>query len=472
MPIENERKFVLDDDGTLERTARANAGRDAGSLPAAGLSRCVGPAHPLDRGRPARCVMSSPTSARSTARWSRSRPTSRRSTSSACGRSRRETLAEGALLLGRRPLPLGRRLLQDRRRPHLFCPGRGRDAGRRHGAAAAARRAWRRTSCCWRRAAIRASPPSGWPTGPCRAPAGRHPREGRSGMKIARIDSHLGQGAVHLRRQSPATAAHLDDQQHPAGEGRDRHRHHRLGRSVLLRLHRRRAGGPASMVAPIAIGRDARDIARLSLRPAAEAASVRPLRHHDLRPVGPRHRAVGHRRQGGQPAAASPAGRRRADLAAGLCQPARSTAIPSASRRAPGSRSSEGYRHIKLHETEEAEVRAARDAAGHGVPIMVDTNCPWTPEQARHMTLKLRPYDLHWLEEPIFPPEDFAGDRAAARRHRRADGGGREQLHAVPVPRHVRRRRRRLRPAQRHQGGRRHGVPEGRDAGRCRRRHA
>ena len=23
------------------------------------------------------------------------------------------------------------------------------------------------------------------------------------------------------------------------------------------------------------------------------------------------------------------------------------------------------------------------------------------------MTLKLRPYDLHWLEEPIFPPEDF-----------------------------------------------------------------
>ena len=23
------------------------------------------------------------------------------------------------------------------------------------------------------------------------------------------------------------------------------------------------------------------------------------------------------------------------------------------------------------------------------------------------MTLKLRPYDLYWLEEPIFPPEDF-----------------------------------------------------------------
>ena len=67
----------------------------------------------------------------------------------------------------------------------------------------------------------------------------------------------------------------------------------------------------------------------------------------------------------------------------------------------------QGYGHIKLHETEEAEVRAAREAAGDDVAIMVDTNCPWTPEEARHMTLKLRPYDLHWLEEPIFPPEDF-----------------------------------------------------------------
>ena len=68
----------------------------------------------------------------------------------------------------------------------------------------------------------------------------------------------------------------------------------------------------------------------------------------------------------------------------------------------------QGYNHIKLHETEEPEVRAARLAAGDSVAIMVDTNCPWTPEEARHMALKLRQYDLFWLEEPIFPPEDFA----------------------------------------------------------------
>ena len=38
---------------------------------------------------------------------------------------------------------------------------------------------------------------------------------------------------------------------------------------------------------------------------------------------------------------------------------------------------------------------------------MVDTNCPWTPIEARAHALRLKPYDLHWLEEPIFPPEDF-----------------------------------------------------------------
>ena len=39
---------------------------------------------------------------------------------------------------------------------------------------------------------------------------------------------------------------------------------------------------------------------------------------------------------------------------------------------------------------------------------MVDVNCPWTPEQAARMALALDQFDLHWLEEPIFPPEDFA----------------------------------------------------------------
>ena len=72
----------------------------------------------------------------------------------------------------------------------------------------------------------------------------------------------------------------------------------------------------------------------------------------------------------------------------------------------------EGYRYVKLHEIREPEVRAAREAAGEGLPIMLDTNCPWRFAEAREMALRLKPYGLHWLEEPVFPPEDF---RALAR---------------------------------------------------------
>lgn len=72
----------------------------------------------------------------------------------------------------------------------------------------------------------------------------------------------------------------------------------------------------------------------------------------------------------------------------------------------------EGYDYIKLHETNEPEVKAAREAAGDGFPIMLDTNCPWTPNEAREMALRLEPCGLYWLEEPIFPPENF---RALAR---------------------------------------------------------
>ena len=68
----------------------------------------------------------------------------------------------------------------------------------------------------------------------------------------------------------------------------------------------------------------------------------------------------------------------------------------------------EGYPAIKLHETGESVVAAARDAMGDGVPLCIDTNCRWTPPQARVMVDRLKAYDLHWLEEPIFPPEDFA----------------------------------------------------------------
>jgi L-alanine-DL-glutamate epimerase-like enolase superfamily enzyme len=67
----------------------------------------------------------------------------------------------------------------------------------------------------------------------------------------------------------------------------------------------------------------------------------------------------------------------------------------------------EGYGSVKLHETGVAEVAAARDVAGEGVPIMIDTNCPWTPQEAREAALSFLEFDPYWLEEPIFPPEDY-----------------------------------------------------------------
>lgn len=160
------------------------------------------------------------------------------------------------------------------------------------------------------------------------------------------------------------------------------------------------------MIAPIAIGRDAGDIGRLSrdLQQMLHlfgrygittfALSGLDIALWDI--AGKAANLPLHRLLGG-------AGRDSLPAYASLLKYRDPERVAARVSQAIG----QGYRHIKLHETEEAEVKAARLAAGDGVAIMVDTNCPWTPEQARHMTLKLRPYDLHWLEEPIFPPEDF-----------------------------------------------------------------
>lgn len=69
----------------------------------------------------------------------------------------------------------------------------------------------------------------------------------------------------------------------------------------------------------------------------------------------------------------------------------------------------QGFRHVKLHEIELAPTRAAREAAGEDVDIMLDVNCPWSLREALDMTERLRPFHLRWLEEPVWPPENCAG---------------------------------------------------------------
>ena len=67
-----------------------------------------------------------------------------------------------------------------------------------------------------------------------------------------------------------------------------------------------------------------------------------------------------------------------------------------------------GYGAIKLHETTAPAVFAAREAIGPEIPLMVDMNCPLTGEQAIAFAKTCRDAQPMFLEEPVWPPEDFA----------------------------------------------------------------
>lgn len=66
----------------------------------------------------------------------------------------------------------------------------------------------------------------------------------------------------------------------------------------------------------------------------------------------------------------------------------------------------EGYTEVKLHERTADALKAARGAAGADVPLMVDTNCAWLPAQAPAEIARMAEHVPHWIEEPLWPPED------------------------------------------------------------------
>jgi L-alanine-DL-glutamate epimerase-like enolase superfamily enzyme len=68
-----------------------------------------------------------------------------------------------------------------------------------------------------------------------------------------------------------------------------------------------------------------------------------------------------------------------------------------------------GFRTLKLHEIELAAIRAARDEVGPAIALTLDVNCPWTLAEARGIAGDLRTIGLKWLEEPLWPPENFGG---------------------------------------------------------------
>jgi L-alanine-DL-glutamate epimerase-like enolase superfamily enzyme len=99
----------------------------------------------------------------------------------------------------------------------------------------------------------------------------------------------------------------------------------------------------------------------------------------------------------------------------------------AATRRAIG----EGYRFIKLHETTFSEIAAAVEEARGEASIMLDVNCPWSVAEALAMDARLAGLRLLWLEEPIWPPENFRGLARVRqeKRHRIAAGENAGSLH-------------------------------------------
>jgi len=171
------------------------------------------------------------------------------------------------------------------------------------------------------------------------------------------------------------------------------------------------------LVKPIALGRDESDIAGL--------ADDLARKLHLLGRTGPVMYAISGLdialwdlagKRAGRPLAALLGGAQRTRL------PAYASLLrygdPTLVARNAAAAVARGFSAIKLHETTVDNVAAARRAIGPDVKLMVDVNCPWTVDQALAIASGIAPFDVHWFEEPVFPPEDYK----ALARVRRAAG--------------------------------------------------
>ncbi|HSS66096.1 MAG TPA: mandelate racemase/muconate lactonizing enzyme family protein [Gammaproteobacteria bacterium] len=88
-----------------------------------------------------------------------------------------------------------------------------------------------------------------------------------------------------------------------------------------------------------------------------------------------------------------------------------------------------GFGMIKLHEREVPAFMAARESVDAEVQITLDVNCPWSVDEARRVAREIRDKNFHWLEEPVWPPDDFEG-LAAVRKEGVAIAAG-ENVHTL-----------------------------------------
>jgi L-alanine-DL-glutamate epimerase-like enolase superfamily enzyme len=67
-----------------------------------------------------------------------------------------------------------------------------------------------------------------------------------------------------------------------------------------------------------------------------------------------------------------------------------------------------GYTAVKMHERLLGSISAGRAAVGPDVPLATDVNCGYDVAWLESERARFESFHLAWLEEPIFPPEDYA----------------------------------------------------------------
>lgn len=76
----------------------------------------------------------------------------------------------------------------------------------------------------------------------------------------------------------------------------------------------------------------------------------------------------------------------------------------------------DGYRYVKLHERDVASVVETRAAIGDDVGLMVDLNCAFDLSGAEQFARDVSHCRPMWLEEPVFPPDDYEAIHELSRR--------------------------------------------------------
>jgi L-alanine-DL-glutamate epimerase-like enolase superfamily enzyme len=69
-----------------------------------------------------------------------------------------------------------------------------------------------------------------------------------------------------------------------------------------------------------------------------------------------------------------------------------------------------GYRSIKLHQSAADTfegIKLLRDSFGRDFELMADLNCGFSYRAAEEFMHRVEPYELKWIEEPVWPPDDF-----------------------------------------------------------------